>query len=184
MKNETIFKEYKNLNKRLGEVEDVITLGTFDTAVLTLMVFIIALAFSLLSLNAYGILLPVIPPLAISFVYLILFSIFVIFLFQLYFHSIFVKEGRFTNKCICLAILKSMGFFLSLLIVILFLLWKNYLPEKFAESSVMILFLISIAYAFWEFFKIKKYFKENLKYFIARREKEIKRINKENDKKR
>lgn len=175
--NKKIESELNKLNRKLDLVRESANLGTFDSTVLLIMVFLITISLSLISLNVYKFLTNI-PPLAVSFLYFVLFSVFVVAIFQGYLQTIFIKNGRFRGKCVYLSILQGMGAFLALLTALLFLFWgyeKNIgkISENYAQISMIVLLLISVGYGIYNYFKNWKYFKENFKNILAERSKEI-----------
>ncbi len=167
----------KRLNERLDGIEESVNLGTLDTTILGLMIFVVATALAALSLGF--------PKLLIHQPYMltgaIIFLVFVIPLFYLIYQyalSVFVKDGRFTNKILTITYVFGLMTFVGLIWLFLFIAWiyERWWPTPpWLSTTIMIVFLLAsvLLSTFYIRPKIGKYFKDNFPILIGRRLQEL-----------
>jgi len=181
-KENQVIKEIKKLSKKIDIVEESVNLGTLDATVLALMIFIVALGFTLLSLN-FTKSIQNIPQLFVFGVYFVVLSIPVIMAIYTYTSSIFQKEARFWRKKWVFLMLEGLGLFIGFLFL---MLWgfsfyeKWHGPGSVSKNFIYVTFVLVIIgiilfLCLYERKKIDKYFRENFKNILERREAEIKR---------
>ena len=115
-KKDQILTEVKKLNKKIDIVEESVNLGTLDATMLTLMIFIVALGFTLLSLN-FTKSIQNIPQLLVFGVYFVVLTIPLIMAIYGYALSILQKEARFWRKRWVFITFEGLGIFMGFLFV-------------------------------------------------------------------
>ena len=165
--------------RRLDEIEELVKLGTLDTTILGLMVFVFATIISLISIGFPKLIINN-PHLLIGILLSIIFAIPLIQYITTYVQTIFFEEGRFTIKKRVITLLLGE-------ILFIFLLWAFLVIARFYEHwwttprwlVIVIFFVLLLASSIITWFNIKpgvcKYFDENFKALLVRRDLEIKK---------
>lgn len=174
-------KEDELILRRLREVNESVNLGTLDTSIFGLMIFIFATALSILSI------LPNVFPKLINehphFLVVVVVSLFAaLFLFQpiiFWFSTIISKKGRFSNKKKIIVLLSIEILFLVFFSLVVFIEWicsifNSTLPSWFGIILIIFSFVVSVFLGL-NFIKpeVDKYFNENFNFLIERRKKEL-----------
>jgi hypothetical protein len=183
-----VYGKLSYIENRLNLIEESVNLGTFDTAILALMIFVVGVGISLVSLGIPNILKNN-PPLVVGFLYLFVLIIPIFSSIYGYSISIFEKNARFSRKIIIITILGGLTVFVVGIWLLLLCFWlyesvlgRGAINNIFVYIFVGVVFISSILLTVFRIYKdIKQYFNENFKHIIKRRLNEIKR---QKDKKR
>lgn len=181
-KQEKIDKKINKIYKKLELTEEVVKLGTIDTTILTLMIFLMTLILGILS---FGVPKPdnnpLFPILIVMYGYTFVLIIPLVFSIIFYPFTIFKKEDRFTNKIRILTILSGTIIFVVGVGILAFIFWFIEINGGPISSS-----LVGISIFGWSILdvilsiskigpKIKDYFDSELPNIMTNRKREIKR---------
>ncbi|MBI3036507.1 hypothetical protein HYY73_01995 [Candidatus Woesearchaeota archaeon] len=163
--------------KRLDEIEESVNLGTLDTTIFGLMIFVFATALALVSIGFPKLIVNNPYVFVGSLVTLILIIPLIQYIFY-YVETIFLKEGRFTKKKWIITVLTGEVFFIIEIWLFLFAAsiyekwWK--IPQWLIVTITLILVLIAILVSLVYIKpRIDKYFNTNFKALLERREREL-----------
>ncbi len=165
--------------RRLEEIEESINLGTLDTTIFGLMIFVFA---TMLSLISFGIpnLIVKSPYLVMGFLFFIMFTMPLVQYIFAYVQTIFFKEKRFTLKKRIITFLSGEIIFVVLMWGFLFVAWiyERWWPIPVYLIYIIFFGLLIVSILITSFYikpKVNKYFDENFKTLLARRDLEIKK---------
>ncbi len=169
----------RTFSQRLNEIEESVNLGTLDTTILGLMIFVIAIVLTLISLGFPKLLINQPYFFAGTLVFFVLLTPIVYFIY-LYAYSIIIKDGRFRNKIFIITYVLGLMTFIGLIWIFLFIVWiyerRWITPAWLTEIITIILLIFSILYSILYISpRVKKYFQDNFKSLIEKRLKEIKK---------
>ena len=171
--------KFKEINQKFKYINESVNLGTLDNVVLALLIFTIAIGFSILNLGFEPF--KNYPEILVWTLYALIMIIPLLLAIYMYALSIFKKEGRFTNKVGVFLIIEGIYLFLGFLLIILFAFkpWKSP-PEIVVQMAFWgsIIFII-IYLIFYRKKKVWEYLENNFPEHFKERRKEI-----ENEKRR
>jgi len=140
-------KKVDKIFPKLNQIEQEVSLGTFDNAVLALMIFIVALSLAILSMGVPDSFKDS-PALIITFFYIVLLAIPLISAIWSYAYSIFFKRGRFTTKINTITLLIAFLFFLFLnfvaTIIILIIESNSFVLPNYSAFIVVGLIIVFV----------------------------------------
>lgn len=175
--------KFKEINQKFKYINESVNLGTLDTVVLALLIFVVAIEFSILNFGLTP--LKNSPELTVWVVYLLIMIIPLLAAIYIYALSIFQKDRRYANKVSVFLIIEGIYIFLGLLLLMLFGFkeWESKFGSINPTIIGIVLFGLIIGIIIYLIFyrkkKVWEYLENNFPEHFKERRKEI-----ENEKKR